>query len=189
MIKNADWILTKNDIIKKTIALLEVVQVKQHAHLHKAGKLLPAEALKRTPKISKGENYKGLPYLVLDYPRVFDKKNIFAIRTMFWWGNFFSITLHLSGQFKKQFEKKMLVSYSELKKAGFSVCINHDEWEHHFEESNYFPLTKIRPVDFKKNITGNSFVKVAKKYSLQNWETLIKKLMVDFRKIINLVEH
>ena len=50
-----------------------------------------------TPKIAKGENYLQLPYVLLDYPRCFDKENIFAIRTMFWWGNFFSITLHLSG--------------------------------------------------------------------------------------------
>ena len=41
---------------------------------------LPAEMLFHSPKISKGENYKGLPYVMLDYPRCFGKTDIFAIR-------------------------------------------------------------------------------------------------------------
>ena len=40
-------------------------------------------------KISRGENYRGLPYLILDYPAYFSQKDIFAFRTMFWWGHFF----------------------------------------------------------------------------------------------------
>jgi hypothetical protein len=51
-------------------------------------------------KISRGENYQLLPYIILDYPSYFSRNNIFAVRTMFWWGNFFSITLHLSGDHK-----------------------------------------------------------------------------------------
>ena len=55
-----------------------------------------------TPKISKGENYKDLPYVMLDYPRCFQKEKTIAIRTFFWWGNFFSINLQLSGEYKEQ---------------------------------------------------------------------------------------
>ena len=43
MIKNADWILTKNDIIRKTIMLLENVQEKQQLFLSKEGSHLPPE--------------------------------------------------------------------------------------------------------------------------------------------------
>jgi len=35
------------------------------------------------PKISKGENYEGLPWVILDFPRYFDKENVFAIRCFF----------------------------------------------------------------------------------------------------------
>lgn len=189
MIKDADWILTKNGIIKKTISLLETVQDQQQQFLVKARKQFPAEALERSPKISKGENYKGLPYLVLDYPRVFDKKNILAIRTLFWWGNFFSITLHLSGRYKKQYEKNILASFTGLKKAGFSVCVNKDEWEHHFEENNYLLLHQYRNADFKKIIIKNSFLKLAKKIPLQNWNKAPGILMGDFKKITEILLH
>ena len=64
---------------------------------------LPEEVLIQSPKISRGENYNGLPYVMLDYPRCFGKEDVFAMRTMFWWGNFFSITWHLKGKYSKEY--------------------------------------------------------------------------------------
>src|SRR5688572_30593643 len=96
LVNNTEWILTKNGIIEKVKKLLHDIQMAQHEVLIAAQDQLPAEVLMPSPKISRGENYKGLPYLILDNPRFFDKQDIFAIRTMFWWGHFFSITLHVS---------------------------------------------------------------------------------------------
>ena len=189
IITNADWILTKNDIIKKTVALMGMMQDNQQQFLMKAGKHLPAEALEISPKISKGENYKGLPYLVLDYPRVFDKKNIFAIRTLFWWGNFFSITLHLSGKYKKRYEQNILTAFSAFKKTEFSLCINKNEWEHHFEESNYVPFSQLSKADVKQNLSKNSFIKLAKKKSIEEWNMIPDILCEDFKKIIEMLKN
>lgn len=50
--------------------------------------LLPDGSLIKSGKISKGENYKGLPYIVLDFPRFSDGKKLLIYRTMFWWGNY-----------------------------------------------------------------------------------------------------
>ena len=58
-----------------------------------ADSLEPASA-----KISKGENM-GLPWVMLDYPRLFGQEDVLAIRTMFWWGHCFSVTLHLKGRY------------------------------------------------------------------------------------------
>src|SRR5688572_27384845 len=58
---------------------------------------LPEEVISQKGKISRGENYRGLPYLILDYPRLFSKEGVFAFRTLFWWGHPFSFTIHISG--------------------------------------------------------------------------------------------
>ena len=84
LVTNADWILTKNGIMRKAWHLLEGLQEYQKNLVSTYQKELPSEALRIPAKISKGENYRGLPYLVLDYPRFFEKENAFAIRTMFW---------------------------------------------------------------------------------------------------------
>jgi hypothetical protein len=94
------WILTKNAIMTKVVALLAALSeryVEVYAPLTGEGGLPPTQP----PKISKGENYRGLPYVMLDYPRIFGKEDVFAIRTMFWWGHYFSVTLHLKGIYKE----------------------------------------------------------------------------------------
>src|SRR5580700_4684754 len=90
LVENAEWILTKNRIIDKVQNLFGILAVKMKTELETIS--LPDEPLQTNPKISKGENYNGLPYVILDYPRLFSKENVFAIRTMFWWGNYFSVT-------------------------------------------------------------------------------------------------
>ena len=119
LVTNADWILTKNGIIKKVQSLFGSLEQEMTTCLKDHAGQLPHEVINIHSKISKGENYEGLPYLILDCPRYFKGENIFAIRTMFWWGNFFSITLQLSGVYKNKFEKKIIEAFNELKKEKF----------------------------------------------------------------------
>src|SRR6185503_20445541 len=84
LVSSPDIILTKNAILQKIKLFLEGIQIKQLDVLTDYSLKLPEEILKISPKISRGENYKGLPWLVLDNPRFFQHNNIYAIRTMFW---------------------------------------------------------------------------------------------------------
>src|SRR5215467_7358592 len=97
LVNNADWILTKNNILRKVQSMLEQVQNNTVDYSKLYPQLFPTEVKAISPKISRGENYGGLPWMMLDFPRFFAKEdlprsgaNIFAIRNMFWWGNFFS---------------------------------------------------------------------------------------------------
>jgi hypothetical protein len=170
LVVNAGWILTKNNILQKAKYMLEQLQSEQQQFLQAHSNILPAEVMKTTPKISKGENYKGLPYLVLDQPRYFEKDNYFAIRSMFWWGNFFSLTLHLSGIYKTIYENKIETSLSLLRKEGHFICISADQWEHHFESGNYLPLQEMSEAEFKSHISHKKFIKLAKKLPLELWD-------------------
>lgn len=187
LVTNTDWILTKNHILQKAIQMLELLQEQQKAHLQLPAQHLPEGVRMTSPKISKGENYKGLPYLVLDQPRCFDKENIFAIRTMFWWGNFFSITLHLSGNYKKMFAEKIIASFQSLKENQFFFCVFENEWEHHFEANNYVQLTEMSNVDFENRIASGSFVKLAQKIPLEKWDNAQDMLFNGFKKIIEML--
>jgi hypothetical protein len=184
LVATADWILTKNRVIQKINQLLSNVQTSQQQLLQSCA-TLEKEVLTSSPKISKGENYKGLPWLVLDYPRYFNKEDVFAIRTFFWWGNFFSITLHLSGKYKVKYEKKIIRSFESLKEKDFSVCINEEQWEHHFEASNYLPVSGMNQLHFEERIHNGSFIKLAKKIPLKQWDDVEKKLLEIFGQLIN----
>lgn len=185
LVMNAGWILTKNDILQKTMTLLGRVQ-QQYSFVNKLSEL-PGEVLTTSPKISRGENYRGLPWLMLDYPRCFGHEDVFAVRTMFWWGNFFSITLHLSGTFKKRFEAKISAAYEALVSERFFICIHENPWQHHFEKDNYLPVAELNEPVFERTIREKSFVKLAVQYPLQVWDESDTLLPQQFKKIITLL--
>ena len=187
LVCSANWILTKNGILEKTKELFGLLLTRYQQILQPYAKELPAEIFIASPKISKGENYRGLPYLVLDYPRHFTAQDVFAIRTLFWWGNFFSITLHLSGLYKKKYEKKILGSFSSLAKNNFYCCAGDDPWQHHFNKDNYFPLAERDMPDVEKMISEKPFIKLAAKLDLQQWENSPLILEKHFRQIMEML--
>ena len=187
LVNNADLILTKNAILKKVNLLLGELLAKQQQYVALQAAGLPVKISGSSPKISKGDNYKGLPYLILDYPRLFEQENILAVRTMFWWGNFFSVTLHLSGVYKKEAEEKLITSYEAMKENGYYCCIHEDQWEHHFEGGNYLPLSGFSKNDFQKSVRKKPFVKLANKISLQKWDDAEEMLLGTFKEIIEML--
>lgn len=184
LVKRADWILTKNVIIKKVQHLLEGVLDLQQEMIHPFLSQLPKEIFIPSPKISKGENYRGLPYLVLDHPRYFKKENTFAIRTLFWWGNFFSTTLHLEGDYKLRYEENIRKAFASLQEKDFFINTNTDPWEHHFEADNYTALKNIDAPGFDSLTRNSSFIKLSNKISLDQWDTAEKDLSEIFRQLI-----
>ncbi len=194
LVNNAELILTKNAILKKVNQLLGNLQAKQQQYVKAQAAGLPEKVSGSSPKISKGENYKGLPYLILDYPRLFEHENlpdrqagIFAVRTMFWWGNFFSVTLHLSGIYKKEAEEKLIASYKAIRENGYYFYINEEQWEHHFEGDNYILLSEMSKEYFEKSVREKSFIKIANKISLQQWDDAEEILQGYFEEIIKIL--
>jgi len=185
LLNNSDWILTKNRIAKKAQQLLAEVQQNIFDYTRQHINLFPAEVIAVSPKISKGENYNGLPWLMLDYPRYFNKENIFAIRIMFWWGNFFSTTLHLSGACKQKYCDSIIKSYEDLCKNEFYYCINDDQWSHHFEKTNYLPVKAFSSGEFTERVNERSFIKLSCKFPLTEWNDAIKLLSENFARIAN----
>jgi hypothetical protein len=187
LVKNTEWILAKHNIIKKVYALFGEFNEFIKTEFEQCNHIFPQDVKNWNGKITKGENYKNLPYVILDSPAFFDKKNIFTIRTMFWWGNFFSITLHLSGIFKHQFGKSNSEMFSLLKKNNFFVCVNEDEWQHYFEENNYAPFSAITLQQFE-TINEKDFFKIAKNISLSQWDNANDFLINSFREIMHLLQ-
>ena len=184
LVSSPDIILTKNAILQKIKSFFEELQMKQQDILKKYSSQLPEEVLKISPKISRGENYKGLPWLVLDNPRYFQHNNIFAIRTMFWWGNFFSITLHVSGNNKNDLLKNLTQNASFLAKNDFYIYDGTKEWEHDIDPDSYKKLSAINEDELQKIISTNSFLKLAVKFTVESLEAVEDKLLRNYELLI-----
>ena len=183
LITRSDWILTKNNILIKVKKLLESLQTAQK-ELYLPFFLQDPIFNPQQPKISRGENYQGLPYLVLDYPRCFNKEDVLAIRTMFWWGKFFSVTLHLGGKYKSAFSDKLITKFFSLQSLGFYCCVNADPWEYHFESDNYVSLQNLDLHRFGSIINENTFTKISAKIPLDKWDQADSMLMEYYRQLL-----
>lgn len=167
-----DFFIQKSIITKKIISIFHqlndcIEEIKSINKNH-----LPETVTKISGKISKGENYLGLPYLVLDNPRVFEKKDVFAFRSMFWWGNYFSFTLHLSGKYLELCEKNFFRNYGKLKGKKYLLCIHSEQWVHHLEKENYKLLDNFDKNKIENLVESNGFLKLSRKLKLNNWNQL-----------------
>lgn len=168
LVQNAEIILTKNRVLSKVNALLDELQQKQLGYLDITN--LGNDIFSVHPKISKGENYLGLPYLILDHPRLSTSNDFFFIRSMFWWGNFFSCTLQLAGNSKERFKSTIKNSYAQLKEHF--IAVDPDPWVHHFEQNNYQSIGSMTEEEFHQACHQFDHIKIAKRYPLNEWENI-----------------
>jgi hypothetical protein len=188
LVSNQQFILTKNQIIDKVYTLFGSMADCLKNEFEPLEKQL-ADVLEIPPKISRGENYLELPYVILDYPRYFRPHDIFAIRTMFWWGNFFSVTLHLKGNYREHYHARIIAAYPRLCEDGFFAGIGVDEWEHHFGEDNFLPVSMIESDEWLTLYDARDFTKLALKYPLEQWNQLEQLLPDAYHKILRMLGH
>ena len=168
--KDAELILTKNRIICKLQQVFGGVATGLQQKIQLRQPPLSEEVTRISPKISKGEQYKELPYVMLDYPRFFSREDVLAIRTFFWWGHYCSVTLHLKGRYLKQYLPAVQKNCSGL--DGFKICTSGDEWNHDLQSNAYLPATETAYL-----IGEMEFLKIGKLLPLENWPEMEASLL------------
>jgi hypothetical protein len=190
LVCDEQFILTKNRIIEKVYNLFGILSDDFTSETKAAGNVYPTPVQTSSPKIYKGENYKGLPYVMLDYPRYFVKEDAFAIRCFFWWGNFFSITLYVAGTYAITYTPVILNQLSKKGNLDWYICVNENRWEHHFAEDNYVLLTNPKVSTLGKETVENdkSFFKIASKIPLMRWDDAHHFFVSRYKEIIEMVD-
>ena len=129
---------------------------------------VPKEVNAVSPKIYKGEQYRQLPYVMLDQPRFFKHDDVFAIRSFFWWGNSFSIHLLLGGKYKLMYQDKINRYLQDGRLSSWYIGVSADPWQHHFEQDNYLPITDRAGKD---DITHDgNYLKIGKWHGVDDWK-------------------
>jgi hypothetical protein len=175
-----DFILTKNNIIQKVCDLFSNTYL-HYQNILQQQHFLPKEILVSQIKIAKGEQYLLLPWVMMDYPKYFSANNVFAIRTFFWWGNYFSVTLHLSGIYLQQWQHVVTALLQQNHQQEWQFCIHEQQWNHYFETDNYQPLHALHLV----NLSERNFIKLAKKIPLQEWDNAVYLFENAFQELMN----
>lgn len=180
LVRDPQVLITKNIIIEKVYEIFGKLAEEYKEDLTNK---LPGIEYLINPKISRGENYRGLPYVILDFPRHFSKTDVFAIRSFFWWGNFFSITLQLSGQYHQQYASAIQHAINNKFFAEWYIGNAQNPWEHHFESNNYSSFS----AGIEYNVADLSFLKLAKKIPLAKWDETYSFFIENFQSLTEIL--
>jgi hypothetical protein len=177
LLANTEWLLLKEQIIQKIISLFGEMHELFRENIIENRSMLPSFISEKGGKISKGNYFKGLPYVVLDYPACFEKKNIFVVRCFFWWGNYFIISLHLSGKYMPHGndQKKWLTYFKE---KNFSINKSEDEWCQDWDDC-------YEEIELNKIPAANNFLKFAAKINISPLDEVPEFLEYKFREILS----
>jgi hypothetical protein len=184
LVQNSAWILTKHAVIGKVYDLFGRLSQQLQSSLGQSHGL-PASVLRHGPKISKGEQYERMPWVVLDYPRCFGKEDVFAIRTFFWWGHYFSCTLHLKGIYAQEFGPTIRKRAAAGKLDGYYLGDDGAEFDFDVRGKGYVLLGSPAVPGIEAG--GSAFIKLAFTHPLGQWDEAPEKLLEAFHTFMSIV--
>jgi len=182
---NQTFIIQKNEILKKISWSLKDIR-EDLIELGQSDGVLNQIKFPQG-KISKGENYHGLPYQVLDYPAIFKRNDVFAYRTVFWWGNYISHVLVLKGKYFKHYAPLVLSGFKKNPDSTLMICLDDNPWNHEFNR-NYIKYKKIELDSLQTHIDKTGFLKFGVKYPLSKISSMKKNALATIKEMSKLME-
>ena len=184
---NSDFLLAKQQIIQKLVTLFAETeeQLKEPVTSHQD--IYPDNALALAGKIGKGDNYQGLPYIVLDYPRYFSDSSIFLFRTMYWWSDRFSFTLFLKGNDLFHYRESLINNLEPLISTQPWIGVNASPWEYHYSPDNFRKATELSTHELMHLLRNHPFVKVSYTMETRNYPELPLRAVYHFQQLVSLL--
>jgi hypothetical protein len=146
------------------------------------------EKIAATPgKISKGENYQNCPYIVLDYPRLYSREKIFAFRSIFWWGHYFSNAMIIGGHAYHQYIPRILEITGELKNRDWYLCVYRTPWKLENLPWNYVQFSHLTNEQIRGRLQKYPFIKIARIYALDHYKNLGRETVHFLSDLMNLI--
>lgn len=139
LIQSDAFFKTKQHIYDNIIAQYNILSADIEALKSDYLNLFSAASHPEGGKISKGENYMGCPYLVLDNPRCYKEDYILACRTMFLWSHYFVATF-IYKQSEAVHHRFFTRFTASKQNANQYILFTNKLWQHHVTSENYLPL-------------------------------------------------
>ena len=170
LIEDLTYVRLKQEAMSGIVELFDAFAVDLSRMSMDFSSQMPFLVDSRHQKISRGENYKGMPYLILDYPRIFDGEDVFAFRSMFLWGHFFSFSFQLSGIYLERYRLQLEERLHTLQNKDYYYCIHETPWEYTYHPENYISLERYLLEKENGVFSARPFVKISRKINLAEWK-------------------
>ena len=125
-------------------------------------------------QIARGENHNGFPYLSLDYPQNFSKKEMLTMRTLFWWGHYLGFSFILKGEKLSIYLERLMENCHKKSYKNIYVSIAPDPWEWEIIDENFVLASQLETEGLQKIVYSLDYLKIIRVFSVksQNFKTL-----------------
>lgn len=183
LLADRDFLLTKQVIDVKITERLLAYEQELVPFFKRWASFLPKSATLLPNKVNKGQNYGGLPYWVVDFPSVFEGKDIFTYRVVVWWGNHISLNLILQGRFFKNHR----LNIDQLLDSNVHYCVHNSPWRLEFEPKNLIAVNSMNLITIKAHQKNCQFLKLSSQYPLDSLDKLTVLSQANFEKLFSVV--
>lgn len=174
--RNTSYPLAKHQIVQKVSQLFQHLGQKLVRDFENHPLIQSTEY-----KITRGDNYRFMPYLVLDFPRITGKNFPITCRTFFWWGHYFSCTIIVQTALIDLDKTAELLAF----KRKTRLLVGADLWEQDLQSAAYTKLSKLSPGEIKTLLEQQEYLKIATKIALSEFEGLEEPATKAYSKMLS----
>jgi len=176
LLYNTEIFPLKRQVTQKIYVLFEQIKTRlKDTEQHKQF-TFPSGTDNTTGKISQGENYLSFPWVILDFPKLFNKQDIFAFRTLFWFGHYFSFSLVLSGRSAEFYLAAILKNRNLISGRFLYFSTHEDPWQHGITEENSLLFDEIGDDYLKKQVQEHGYLKITGRIDSTDGEEIYRKV-------------
>jgi hypothetical protein len=129
VVRNIEFFRLKASVTRKVLALLTDLHRQLKNEVENVSFIAPIEVNLKSSQFVKGEHYRGLPYIYLDFPKYFTKVDKFTFRWMLWWGHYFIFALISEGLHADVHRENLIRTYDNLIDKDFYIATHKNLWE------------------------------------------------------------
>ncbi len=157
---NRELFPLKRQVNQKLYTLFEQIKTSLKDTVQHKQFIFPSGTDSETGKISQGENFQAYPWVMLDFPKLFSKQDIFAFRTLFWYGHYFSFSLVLGGRSAEYYLPIFIKNKNTIFGRSLYFSTHEDPWQHDITSENSHLLDEIADDHIKKLVQQNGYLKI-----------------------------
>ena len=174
LVNHVEVFQNKPTILKKVEQRLITLQKALAQEVNLISANLPSGIDLVKNQIARGENHNGFPYLSLDYPQNFSKKEMLTMRTLFWWGHYLGFSFILKGEKLSIYLERLIENCHKKSYKNNYVCIAPDPWEWEIIDENFVLASQLETEGLQKIVCSLGYLKIIRVFSVksQNFKTL-----------------
>ena len=174
LVNHVEVFQNKPTILKKVEQRLITLQKALAQQVNLISANLPSGIDLVKNQIARGENHNGFPYLSLDYPQNFSKKEMLTMRTLFWWGHYLGFSFILKGEKLSIYLERLIENCHKKSHKNIYVSIAPDPWEWEIIDENFVLAPQLETEGLQKIVCSLDYLKIIRVFSVksQNFKTL-----------------